>query len=318
VRSWRRLRVACALAAALLGPAGAALAQVVVMEPIGAYYDWTYGAGFASSWQPGASIDGGGSFDVLRFRGHVSGGGPLSQNVRVFMDAAYAHTRYDFGQPLTTGCASPAACFRGSPWRDVHTVDVAPGASLVLGDAVHVQAVVPIRWQAESGGSRTGVTAGIVGLLGIRLSDAFTISGGIGVQSEIADSTRVSPVIALDWLITPGLRLVTRGGPYQGGLADLLLGPEEGAVQLRLSSGWVRQRFRLDDAPPNPGGVGQYTAVPVLAGFRIHLGPQAFLDFEGGVALDGHLRVEGPAGVTLRNEGFDTAGLLRGALRVSF
>lgn len=312
-----RLLCAIALGTAWLTVGPMARAQVVVMAPVSDYYAFEYVAGFDSVYQPSAEIDGGGSFDALAFRGQLGGGGPISQNVRLFLDVAYAHTAYDFGSPLTTGCASPAACFRGSPWSDVHTVDVAPGAALVLGPNVQIQALVPIRWQAESGSDRNGVTAGVVGMLRLRLSDRFVTALGVGVQNEIEDDTRIAPVVAVDWQIVDGIRLATRGGPYQGARADLLFGPDDG-IQARLSSGWERQRFRLDDGFPNPNGVGQSSAVPVLAGFRLRLGRRGYVDLEGGVAVAGRLRIENAVGLLLRAEDFDTAGLVRGSLQIRF
>jgi hypothetical protein len=180
-----------------------------------------------------------------------------------------------------------------------------------------VQVLVPIRWQAESGGDRTGVTAGVIGMVRFRIAERFVTGLGVGVQSELEEDARVFPVIALDWRISDHVQLATRGGPYQGGVVDLLFGPPDG-VQAKLSSGWVRQRFRLTNALPNPDGVGQYSSVPVLAGFRLRLGQRGYLDLEGGVAVAGRLRIENAWGFLLRAEDFDTAGLVRGGFRLEF
>ncbi len=285
------------------------------MEPVSGYYDWEYRGEFTSTYQSETPIDGGGSFSALRFRAMGGGGGPVSQNVRLFMDVAYAHTDYDFGNPIPVGCTNPAACFSGSPWGDVHTVDLSPGASLVLNDSVQIQAIVPIRWQAESGGTQTGLTAGLIGMVHVQLSESITTGIGVGVQSELADDALVYPVISLDWRLWNGARLVTRGGPYQGARAALLLGPSD-AVQLELGVGWERQRFRMTNRLPNPNGVGQYEAIPILAGFRLNLGRRAHIHLEGGVAVNGKLRIEDSAGLLLRAQDFDTAGLIRGGIRI--
>lgn len=285
------------------------------MEPVSGYYDWEYRGQFTATYQTQTAIVGGGAFSATRYRAAGGGGGPLSQNVRVFMDVAYAHTGYDFGSPVPVGCANPAACFTGSPWSGVHTVDAAPGATLVLNEGIHIQAIVPIRWQAESGNAQTGLTAGFIGMLRLKLSDSFSTGLGVGVQSELADDTRVFPVVALDWQISKGARLVTRGGPYQGAAAELLLGRSE-AVQFKLGAGWVRQRFRLTNSLPNPSGVGQYESIPVLTGFRLNLGRRVHIHVEGGVAVNGKLSIENANGFLLRAQDFNTAGLVRGGMRV--
>lgn len=287
------------------------------MEPVSGYYDWEYKAQFTSTYQGDTGIQGGGAFSALQFEALGGGGGPVSPAIRLFMDVAYAHTDYDFGDPTPTGCSNPAACFTGSPWRNVHTVDFSPGTSLVLNDRIHIQAIVPLRWQAESGSNRSGVTAGLIGMVRLKVSDSLVTALGVGVQNELEDDTRVFPVIALDWRLRGGGRLVTRGGPYQGARAEFLIGPSD-SVQFKLAAGWDRQRFRLTSGGPNPDGVGQYEAIPLLTGFQINLGKRGYLHLEGGIAVNGKLEIDDMNGNLLRAAEFDTAGLLRGGLRVDF
>ena len=60
------------------------------------------------------------------------------------------------------------------------------------------------------------------------------------------------------------------------------------------------------------------TSVPVLVGVDFTLGQESRLSFEGGIALRGRLELDDANGVLLRRESFDTAGLIRGMLRIAF
>jgi hypothetical protein len=287
------------------------------MDPIPDLFEWQYTVEGGAGNQFGTSIDGGGSFSALRAYGRGRIAGPPSKSIRLSLEVAYANTDYDFGVPFTAGCISAAACFRGSPWGTIHTVDVATGAALVLNDGIQLLAIVPFQWSIESGAEASGFTAGFIGAVRLRFAERFVTTLGVGVQTEIDDETVVFPVISLDWRFTDHFSLQTRGDPYQGGDAALVWSPAP-ALQFMASAGWENRRFRLAFRPPNASGVGQYNAVPVLAGIRINFGKQTFIEIEGGVAVAGRLRIDNRVGFTLREEDFDTAGLLRGRLSITF
>ncbi len=300
-----------------LGLFSSARAQIVLMSPVGESYDWQYDVEVESDYQTQAQIDGGGAFDALRVKatGHIRG--PLSHTTRLYLDVSYAHTRYDFSQDEAGSCSIPSACFANSPWQDVHTLDVAPGGSLILSEALRIQAFVPIRWHAESDSDRGGVTAGLLAQLEIRFSDTFITSLGVGVQSEIEQDASVFPVISLDWQINDRYRLLTRGDPYQGGDMALLLAHNQ-RLQGSVSIGYERRRFRLSASSPDSNGVGEMTSIPLLVGISIGFGQDSELSFEGGIAVRGRLELDDAHGNELRYESFDTAGLIRGLLRLAF
>ncbi len=298
-------------------PAETAMGQVVLLSPVSGYYDWERVISGNVEHQFDSAISGGGRFDRLRFELGLEGGGPISQNVRLSLATGYAHTRYGFSDSASPSCANPAACFERSPWSGVHSVDAVPGASLVLNDTLQIIARVPIHWEAEGGSDQNGLTAGLIGAVLLRLSQDFSATLGVGVQNEIEQRTSVFPVISLDWRLSHDLRLRTTGGPDQGGGGELLWGPAD-AIQLSLTAGWERRRFRLDGAAPNADGVGQYTAVPLRVGFRLNLTRSAYLTLTGGLAVAGRLEIDDAAGRSLREQDFDTAGLIRGGLRISF
>jgi hypothetical protein len=161
------------------------------------------------------------------------------------------------------------------------------------------------------------MVAGAIGALRFNLGDSFSGVLGIGVSSELSADASVYPVIGLEWRISDTLQLRTTGAPYQGGGAELVWGPDD-AVQLAVSAGYERRRFRLSRNSPNANGVGEYTYVPLELGLRLNLSRSFWLELNGGLAVAGKLRLDAPDGTRLAESGVDTAGLLGGALGVSF
>jgi hypothetical protein len=297
--------------------AGAAGAQVVLIAPASDLYEWEYRTRFDVGNLFRTDIDGGGSFEKLRFEGGFGVAGPLSRVVRVRLDFDYAHDAYDFGGASTSGCVDPAACFRGRPFDDINIVDLSAGVGLAINDAIQVVASVPMRWAFERGADELTISAGVSAGLRLRLSERFVTTLGIGVQSEIEDDMSVFPVVALDWQISDQVSIRTRGDAFQGGDGALIWGPSD-AFQALVSAGFVRERFRLDDGAPNSDGIGQYRAVPVTIGFRLNIAEGTFIAVEGGVAAAGELLLEDNSGNTLREENFDTAGIIHGAFHIQF
>jgi hypothetical protein len=287
------------------------------MSPPPELYEWRYEARFDAENQFGTEIDGGGSLKKLRFEGGAGVAGPITKIVRLYLDFDYAHDRYDFGGASTTGCADPVACFEGRPWGDINTVDLTAGAGLVVNDAIQVIATVPMRWAFERGADELTISAGLQAALRLRLTDRFVATVGIGIQSEIEDDMSVFPVVGVRWQITDRLSIETRGDAFQGGNGALVYGPSD-AFQVLASAGFTRERFRLDDGAPNSDGIGEYRAVPVTLGLRLNLTEGTFISLEGGVAVNGELKLENNSGQTLRTEGFDTAAILGGAFHVQF
>lgn len=287
------------------------------MTPSREYYEWEYRGRFDSEYQTQSQIEGGGSVDLTRFELEGGWGGPMFQKVRLSMDVGYAHTDYEFGNVTAAECPDPAKCFGPSAWNDIHTIDVAPGASFVFNESVRVQAYVPIRWHMESDSDRSGFTGGLVTTIGFKLAERFWTEIGVGIQSEIEASLSVFPVITLNWIFNDRFSFVTRGGPYQGGEAALLWKWND-AVDGSISAGYERRRFRLEPASPNVNGVGEFTSIPLLVGLSLKIDKNSFISIQGGVAVDSKLRSYDRNGNFLAESDVDTAGMIRGAIRVEF
>lgn len=294
-----------------------AAAQVAIIDPVPDYVTRVFNMEGRAVNQFSTDIQSGGHFDRLRYDLAATGGGSLNQNIRVSLYTRYTQARYDFLDSPAPTCPDLAACFEIPPWQNENAVDITPGLALAIGDSIQIITLVPLRWSGETDSDETGMTAGAIAAVRLSLGDSFSGVLGIGVQSELASDASVFPVIGLEWRITDSLELRTTGAPYQGGGAELVWGPAD-AVQLKLSAGYERRRFRLSRNSPNANGVGQYTSVPLEIGLRLNLSPRFWLDLSGGLAVAGELRLDAPDRTILSVSKFDTAGLLGGALGLTF
>ena len=253
---------------------------------------------------------GGDSFESWRVG--VSGdlGGPINQSILVGIRAGYRYANYDFrldhrsSPPLSYGSNE----LPHDPWGAIHTFDLAPNATILVGDAFSIVTAVPIRWSAENGARRNGFKVGISAIGRWQITDEVRIGLGIGVTSQLEEDAETFPLVVLDWRISEALELRTEGRWTQGGNAALLWGPSQ-AIRLSLSAGYERNRFRLDDNgfAADRNGIGEITAVPIEIGLRFRLYEDAFFDFRAGLGFAGRFRVEADDGGKLYDERYDPA-----------
>jgi hypothetical protein len=176
-----------------------------------------------------------------------------------------------------------------------------------------------MRFSLEAGATDSGFTGGIIGALRTSFNQGrFVTTLGVGFQSEIAESGRVFPVIGLDWQLGESWRIVTEGGPYEGGLVTVLFGPSK-QVKLSISAGWERKRFRLSSSSDRtPNGVGQQQDAPILAGFDIALSESFRLEFHGGVSVAGRMYIDDSSGDLLLESDYSVAGRAGAGLEIIF
>ena len=293
-----------------------ALGQVALPNTERDASDWEADYRFAMQYQKGAAIDSGGSLEIMEYAlgGWVEG--PLTDSVQFHLDAAYVFTDYDFGP--ASECSNPmvTVCFSNDPWQDIQRLDVALGTSLVLTPAIRLRLSFPLRWNSEGDADENGVTAGMLVQLQWRVSSRLTAGLGIGVTSELEEDVTVYPAFSLDWKMGPDVRLRTRGGPYQGGTLEWAWSPSD-FFQAALSAGYERQRFRLANKGPNPDGIAEVTSVPLLLGLKFRAS-RFDLVVEGGMAVSGDLRIEDRVGQVLAVSDYDSAGILRGYVALTF
>ena len=310
----RSLALALCLVPVGLAPAFAQIALPSVERDAP---EWDGDIGGAVRYQKGTSIDAGGNFETLQYEVAAWSEGPLTQSIQIGFDAAYTHTGFDFGATSGAGCTDSAACFSTGPWQDVHRLDLAPHASLLLTPAIRIRFSVPIRWNAANRAEGEAITAGAVAQLQWDLSSTFSAGLGIGIRSALGEESNVYPAVSLDWKMGEELRLQTRGGPYQGGEVALVWSPSD-TFHGVLSAGYERQRFRLATGGANPNGIAEITSIPLLAALELRFSSRLRIVAEGGLAVSGEMRIEDAQGNPLAKSGFESAGLLRGYATLTF
>jgi hypothetical protein len=314
----QRLRVYRPVILASLMIASAASAQVSLVDDPTPQFEWRgqLEADFRSEFK--TETDGGDSFDSWGVGVAGDFGGPINESILMGIRTGYRYTSYDFRLD------GPAPAYGGSelprdPWGSVNTFDIAPSATILVGNPFSIVAAVPIRWSGESGAEKNGFTAGISAIARWQITEKIRIGAGIGVTSALEDSAETFPLVSLDWQITNSLALRTEGSWIQGGHTMLLWGPNK-AIRLTLSAGYERNRFRLDDngTAADKDGIGEITTVPIDVGIRFRLYEGAFFDFRAGLGVAGQLRVESDTGRKLYEEDYDPSPRISLGLRLPF
>jgi hypothetical protein len=306
------------LVVAVSGPAAA---QFVFMDSPHGGAERAHDVDIFVDGQFGADIDGGGRMSFVHTGARYATSSGTERALGFGLSGGFLYDGYDFNEivPAPSNCAGNAACFGAPPWKSIYTIDVAPSGTIAFGPRFQLLTWVPIRFALESGSGQSSVTGGVIGAFRFVLRDGrFATTLGVGYQSELEAKGRVFPVIATDWQFNPRWRLLTEGGPNEGGLVTLLYGPSE-TIKLRVSTGWERSRFRLSQAGTrHPNGIGLRQDAPILVGMQINLTPSFHFDVHGGLAVGGRVQISDRNGNVLSDENYDVAGRMGLTIRGVF
>lgn len=307
---------AIALTAAL---PGLAAAQFSMIDPPRGHLERTNVIDYHVDGEFNADLDEGTDFNRFNTGFSFDTDGAINRSFGLGIHLAYTFDGYHFGESATPTCAPDALCFEVPPWGNINTTDIAPSAGIIFTPAVQLLAWVPMRFSTETGRSESPFTGGIIGALRMVFAQGrFNTTLGVGFMSELEGSGRLFPVIGVDWQIGERWRLVTEGGPYEGGLATLTFGPSR-SVKLRLSGGWERKRFRLSDSGTrSPNGVGQQVDAPILAGIDFQLSRAFHLEAHGGFSAAGQLEILDASGNSSLTSDYDISARAGGSLRIVF
>jgi len=169
---------------------------------------------------------------------------------------------------------------------------------------------------SDSGDARTwGLLAGAAW----RINEDLTIGPGIGVFSQLEDSSRVFPILVIDWNITERWNLSTgRGLAASQGPGLTLSFQMSPAWSFGLTGRYEDIRFRLDESGPVPNGVGRDTALPVVLSASWNPTPKAGLSLFAGAEFAGKLELLDPDGVLIEASDYDAAPLLGLSFNLKF
>lgn len=216
--------------------------------------------------------------------------------------------RYDFED---WKFSHPVAFGGAAPWSHLN----APNISVDLGYAFDADLQIGISplfgWAFESGAKTSeALTYGAILVATKVFSPSLMVGAGMGIVRQI-DDTKVFPFLIVNWQIDDRWRL---GNPFPAGPAggaglELTFAPDD---RWEFAGGGAHRstRYRLDDAGVAPGGIGENRYFPLFTRVSRNFGAQTKVDFYGGIALAGRLKVEDTSGTAVAKDEYSTAPLL--------
>lgn len=258
--------------------------------------DWVPSLQVAYLRQFDTDIDGGGSFAVDRASLQVGLSRLFDRDRSLGISLAYSYDGYDFSG------------LKDEPWSDIHSLRLSVPLRWKLAQDWSLFAVPTLRSSLEDGADFTdGLSGGFLGGVSYRVGEHLSIGPGVGVLSQLEDSTSVFPLLLIRWAIRDDLKLETgRGfGASRGPGLNLVWQASE-SWKLSLGTRYEKFRYRLDDRGQAPEGVGEERGVPVYLGVNYATGPFSELSLYAGAKFGGSLRLDDSSGDRVSRRDFDT------------
>ena len=210
---------------------------------------------------------------------------------------------YDFNEAASLGGEAP--------WEKIEDSRLALTWRYGFGETGSLIVVPSLRQYGEDGASSgDSRTYGLLAAAFWRLSDTLTIGPGIGVFSRLEDSSRVFPILAIDWDISERWNLSTgRGLAASQGPGLTLSYQLNRAWTFGLSGRYEDIEFRLDEAGPVPGGIGRDQSLPLILSARLEPNPKFSLAVFIGTELGGRLTLMDDIGQVIERSDYDPAPL---------
>ncbi len=257
------------------------------------------------------NLDAGGSF---RWAGGIASGSVLRQFTHQF--AAGFSIQYDFQQYRF----SDSTAFGGTaPWGDINQPQI--GATFIYSASEDWTIVVSpsVGWAYEKG-ARTGdaLNYGAVAIATRSFSPTLSIGVGAAVFRQIYE-TRTFPFLAIDWQIDDRWKLTNPfpAGPTGGAGLELTYAFAEG-WEAGFGGTYRSFAFRLDQAGPVPGGIGETSSIPAFFRLSRNIGPRSQFDFHMVALANGRLKVKNPQGNDLATDDYRIAPALALTFRHRF
>ena len=195
------------------------------------------------------------------------------------------------------------------PWDEIDEMRVSVPMRFALGRTSTLFAIPTVRYNGEDDASSSDSrTLGLLAGVAWRLSEDLTIGPGLGAFSRLEDSTRLFPILIIDWTFGERWNLSTGRGLAASQGPGLTLGYQLGEQwSLGLAGRYEEVQFRLDDHGEAPGGVGEKLSLPLV--FTAEWSPDDAVRFSmfAGLEFGGELTLYDERGRTLESTEFDAA-----------
>lgn len=233
-------------------------------------------------------------------------GGPVYRpdyNRSISLSVGYGHEGYDFSAYKNN---------RDAPWQEIHSLRMSTPVRWGYGQDWTLIAVPTLRFTAENTSDwDNGVTGGGFAGFSYKLSERLTLGPGVGLLSQLEDDVSVFPILIILWKITDRLSLETGKGlaATQGPGLSLNWSLTD-KWDLFLGGRYEKERFRLANDGPVPGGIGENSSFPLFAGANYSFTRKIRASIVGGLKIGGELRQEDQQGLLVSQEDYDSAPFL--------
>lgn len=208
----------------------------------------------------------------------------------------------------------------GVPWNKVNDQRVSFTGRFGFGETGSMIIVPSIRLNKENDASSSDARSyGLLAAAFWRINESLTIGPGLGVFTRLEDSTRIFPILAIDWKfakkwsLSTGRGLAASQGP--GLTLNYKLTPN---WSLGLTGRYEDVEFRLDDEGPAPGGIGRDQSFPLVLSARLDAEPNIGLSLFMGVELGGTLTLIDQFDNELQESEYDPAALFGATFEFRF
>ena len=292
----------------LMGPADLSAQMIETSETAGRV---SLSVSAAPLYQFQSHATGGGDFSVSRYSLSTNASMPIDDRVRVGVSLTYEFDDYNFsnlgGFPVS------------NPWNKINRVGLGGRVLYKIGDNWGLLIGPTVQYAGEEGADfdQSLMYGGIIAA-SYRASRDLVIGFGAGIFYRL-EETRVFPSPLISWKITDRLRLgnTYRVGP--AGPAGLELGYTlDNDWELGVGGGYRSLRFRLDKSGPVPSGIGENDSWPIYIRLSRKLWRRVHLDFYGGAAFGGKLKLDDTGGHEINSISYNTTPLGGFTLSASF
>ena len=282
-----------------------------MMVPLETGQGTRFWASAGASYQFKSDVTGGGDFSVSRYSLMAGGSTPVDDKIRI--GAGFTYNFEDYNISNVKGF--PIA----NPWNKIDRVGLDFGLRYKLGENWGLHVIPMVQYAGERGADFADslMYGGAIGAT-FRASQDFTIGFGAGVFYRL-EEVRGFPSLLISWKITDRLYLgnafmMGPVGPVGLELRYVL----DNNWQVGAGGGYRSLRFRLASNGPVPGGIGENDGWPIYVRLSRRLWQTVNLDFFGGLALRGKLRLEDRSGHEIDSVTYNTAPLVGLSLRGLF
>jgi hypothetical protein len=251
-----------------------------------------------------------GSLSTIRAGGGLEVGVPVGERARLTTLFFGEQSWYDFSD--ATGLVPGT----DDPLDEAYRLVLRPLLSWQVSQDWGVFCGGSLNWGAENGADLSdALTVGGIAGARYRFSDSFSLSFGLGVASQLEDSTEFFPLIGVDWQIDEQTRLSSTGDE---GVGLRLTHAVSEHWSVLVQGSYESREFRLADDNALSEGAMRDRRVPVAAGVSYSPSQSVTLQLLGGVVAWQELRFDDSGGNEVSEVNADPAPFVRLILRVYF